>query len=206
MKNPADHPLADNRMRESCFSYTGLILAGGRGQRVQGADKGLLTWKGKALIEYSLLALQPHCAQLYINCNRNQQRYRQYGHPLVEDLSPDFPGPLQALGDILPALPGTHFVLLPCDTPDITPALVARLLESSRQHPRHWIYATADGRDHPLHSVFPADLLPDLLAQVTAGEKRLMRALERIPSQAIAFPGGLRLNLNHLAQPQEGKV
>ena len=189
--------LGEHSLSAKRYCYSGLILAGGRGRRIQGADKGLFPWQGKPLVEYSLLALQPHCDQLYINCNRNQTRYAQYGYPLISDRSDDFPGPLQALAEILPQLPGTHFILLPCDSPGVTAALMEQLLTASQCHPAQWIYATAGGRDHPLHSVLPASLVPELLTLVAQGERRLMHSLKQLPHHTIQFPDDLDLNLNH---------
>ena len=42
---------------------TGVILAGGRARRMGGADKGLVLFNGKPLIEYVIDALEP---QVYL--------------------------------------------------------------------------------------------------------------------------------------------
>lgn len=171
-------------------------MAGGRGRRTGGRDKGLIEFNGRALIEYSLEALKPWCQEIYINCNRNKSLYARYGFPLIGDLTQNYPGPLAALGGLLPQLRGHFFIILPCDTPGIDRQLVGRLVEANRQAPDCWIYAVSGGRDHPLHAVIPAQLVPEIEQQVASGETRLMKALERLPSKQVHFADGLQLNLN----------
>ncbi|WP_154218484.1 NTP transferase domain-containing protein, partial [Pseudomonas syringae] len=55
-----------------------LLLAGGRGQRMGGRDKGLIEWQGKALIEHLHALTRPLTDDLIISCNRNIERYAQY--------------------------------------------------------------------------------------------------------------------------------
>ncbi|WP_240761795.1 NTP transferase domain-containing protein [Nitrosococcus wardiae] len=64
---------------------TGVILAGGRARRMGEQDKGLITLRGKPLIEYSLTRLKPQVAKLVINANRNIERYQTYGYPVITD-------------------------------------------------------------------------------------------------------------------------
>lgn len=50
---------------------TGLILAGGRAQRMGGIDKGLIPFHGKPLIESAITRLKPQVKTILINANRN---------------------------------------------------------------------------------------------------------------------------------------
>lgn len=68
-----------------------LLLAGGRGQRMGGQDKGLLAWRGAPLIAHLQRLTRPLTDDLIISCNRNQDRYAHYADYLVSDDSPDFP-------------------------------------------------------------------------------------------------------------------
>ena len=75
----------------------GLILAGGRAQRMGGQDKGLLQLNNHAMIEYVIAALSTQVATLMINANRNIQAYQQFGHPVIADQLTDFQGPLAGM-------------------------------------------------------------------------------------------------------------
>nr|WP_246589615.1 NTP transferase domain-containing protein [Marinobacterium ramblicola] len=174
-----------------------MILAGGRGTRAGGADKGLIQYEGRALIEYSIDALRPFCDPIFINCNRNRDLYAQYGLPLVSDPDDSFPGPLRALAQLLPSLPTGHLITLPCDSPGISAQHIQQLVDANRQQPGKWIYATAGDRDHPLHAILPAELIPELITHVnTTGEVRLMRALAHFPHMSVEFEGDPMLNMN----------
>jgi molybdopterin-guanine dinucleotide biosynthesis protein A len=73
---------------------TGLILAGGRAQRMGGIDKGLIPFKGIPLIESSLNRLKPQVHTILINANRNHSIYSSYGYPVLADEDDSFSGPL----------------------------------------------------------------------------------------------------------------
>lgn len=175
---------------------TGLILSGGRGRRVGGADKGLLPWQGRPRVAYSIDALRPHCDRLYLNCSRNPGQYARFGLPLLADLQHDFPGPLVALARLLPALPGETFLILPCDSPGVRAQHVAALLAAARRAPGQCLHLRSDGRDHPLHLLLPATQVPTLSRLVARGERRMMALLQRLASRAVTLEDGLALNLN----------
>ena len=73
---------------------TALILAGGRGQRMNGEDKGLLEWQGKTFIAHIIERLQGQTINIVISCNRNLASYQRYGYACIADADPDFNGPL----------------------------------------------------------------------------------------------------------------
>ena len=50
---------------------TGIILAGGRGSRMGGVDKGLERFQGQPLAFRAMMRLVPQVADVLINANRN---------------------------------------------------------------------------------------------------------------------------------------
>ena len=64
---------------------TGVILAGGRGRRMGGEDKGLMMLNGLPLYQHVLQRLQPQVAGICISANRNIERYQQSGFPVISD-------------------------------------------------------------------------------------------------------------------------
>ena len=50
---------------------TGLVLAGGRGSRMGGVDKGLQTFHGVPLALHALQRLQPQVKTCMLNANRS---------------------------------------------------------------------------------------------------------------------------------------
>lgn len=106
---------------------TGLILAGGRGTRMQGLDKGLQLHDGAALAQHVLRRLAPQVASVVINANRNAADYAAMGVPVVSDPLPDRPGPLAGFLAGLDHCTTDVLVTVPCDAPMLPLDLVARL-------------------------------------------------------------------------------
>jgi len=87
---------------------TGLVLAGGRGSRMGGADKGLQKFNGTPLALHALMRLQlqegQHIGELMINANRNLGAYEAFGVPVWPDTLSDYAGPLAGFVACLPVL------------------------------------------------------------------------------------------------------
>lgn len=64
---------------------TGVVLCGGRATRMQGQDKGLLSYQGIPMVNYAIQAFAP-CQQILINANRNHAIYHELtGLPVRAD-------------------------------------------------------------------------------------------------------------------------
>ena len=106
---------------------TGLILAGGRGRRMGGADKGLRLFKGKPLVTHVIERVRPQVATLLISANRHLDVYRAWGWPVVADRWDDFRGPLAGLASAIARVQTPYVLLSPCDTPFLPESLASRL-------------------------------------------------------------------------------
>ncbi len=112
------------------MKISAIILAGGRGTRLAGRDKGWIHHQGTPLIKRVLERLQPQVDEIIISCNRNQTRYRRLGFPVVTDCSDDFPGPLAGIAAAVHLCRGDAVLLSPCDTPRLPADLAARLQQA----------------------------------------------------------------------------
>jgi molybdenum cofactor guanylyltransferase len=109
---------------------TGLILAGGRGSRMGGVDKGLQNHLGMPLVMHAQLRLGLQVGHLMINANRNLGAYESMGVPVWPDSTADYPGPLAGFLAGLEHCETPYLVTVPCDTPQFPDDLVARLAEA----------------------------------------------------------------------------
>jgi molybdopterin-guanine dinucleotide biosynthesis protein A len=109
---------------------TGLVLAGGRGQRMGGVDKGLQPWRGRALVDHAIARLAPQVASVMISANRHAEAYAGRGWPILPDAQDDYPGPLAGMLAGLRAAPTRWLAVVPCDAPLLPADLVARLAAS----------------------------------------------------------------------------
>lgn len=106
---------------------TGLILAGGRGSRMGGVDKGLQNFNGMPLALHTLMRLQLQVGSVMINANRNLSAYESFGAEVWPDVLADYAGPLAGFLTGLERCETPYMVTVPCDTPRFPLDLVARL-------------------------------------------------------------------------------
>jgi molybdopterin-guanine dinucleotide biosynthesis protein A len=111
---------------------TGLILAGGRGSRMGGVDKGLQTFNGMPLALHTLTRLQMGggVGSVMINANRNLSAYESFGASVWPDGLADYAGPLAGFLTGLERCETPYLVTVPCDTPLLPLDLVPRLAEA----------------------------------------------------------------------------
>ena len=109
---------------------TGLILAGGRGSRMGGVDKGLQNFNGIPLALHTLMRLGPQVESVMINANRNLSAYESFGSAVWPDASADFAGPLSGFLVGLERAETPYVLTVPCDTPRLPLDLAERLSEA----------------------------------------------------------------------------
>jgi len=116
---------------------TGIVLAGGRGSRMGGVDKGLQLYKGTALAKHAIEQLQPQVGHLLINANRNLDIYQAWSSPVSTDVLmdgiTDFAGPLAGFLIGLQHCTTPYLMTVPCDTPRFPLDLVSRLADALSQ-------------------------------------------------------------------------
>lgn len=154
-------------------NITGGILAGGRGRRMGGVDKGLIEFDHKPLIEHVLSALQPQVGRILISANRNQERYARYGLPVVSDDRPGYEGPLAGFATLLRHCPTDWLLVVPCDAPLLPPDLVGRLAQAQAESGADIAVAHDGERLQPVHVLLGRYLLSDLDAYLDAGERKI---------------------------------
>ncbi len=158
---------------------TGLVLAGGRGSRMGGVDKGLQNHRGLPLALHALLRLQPQVGEAMINANRNLAAYESMGVPVWPDALPDYPGPLAGLMTGLEHCETPYLVTVPCDTPNFPDDLVARLADALVAADAEIAMAESleDGqvRTQPVFCLVKAALAESLVAFLHAGERKVDR-------------------------------
>ena len=106
---------------------TGVVLAGGRGERMGAADKGLQLLNGKPMVEHVINRLRPQVSTLIISANRNLEAYSAFGYPVYADEPPAYSGPLSGFMTGLRHCRTRYLVTAPCDTPFLSRRLVEDL-------------------------------------------------------------------------------
>ena len=171
---------------------TGLVLAGGRGSRMGGADKGLQNHRGVPLALHALLRLQPQVGALLLNANRNIGAYEALGAPVWPDPIDGFAGPLAGFLAGLEHCETPWLVTVPCDTPDFPDDFVARLAQAAERDDAEIAYATTleDGREqpHPVFCLLRSELVESLVAFLHGGGRKIDAWFAQHRAVRVPFP------------------
>ena len=188
--NPRPPPSREN--------VTGAVLAGGRGTRMDGRDKGLVELAGRPMVEYVLEALAPQTATLLINANRSLEHYRAYRVPVVNDHVAEYPGPLAGMAAALAAAGTPWVVTAPCDGPLVPRDLVPRLAAAAEAEDADVAVPHDGERLQPVYALMRRELLADLESFLAGGGRRvnLWLAGQRLAVADFADQPSAFLNVN----------
>jgi molybdenum cofactor guanylyltransferase len=159
---------------------TAVILAGGRGSRMGGVDKGLQNFNGVPLALHTLLRLSPQVGDVMINANRNLEAYESFGAPVWPDSTDmgDYAGPLAGFMTGLQHCQTPYLLTVPCDTPLFPHDLVARLADAMADSDIDFAVASApeeDGqsRPQPVFCLMGTDMLESLQRFTQSGGRKI---------------------------------
>ncbi|NBE06987.1 molybdenum cofactor guanylyltransferase MobA [Paragemmobacter ruber] len=176
----------------------GVILAGGQGRRMGGADKALLPLAARPLIAHAADRLEPQVERLALSANGDPARLTFLGLPVLPDARSEGPlsGILAALDWAAP-LGATAVVSAPVDAPFLPPDLVPRLILAG-EGAGGVAMARSGGNDHPTFGLWPVALRDPLRAFLASGAKARVRTFADAHNAARAdfADDGAFTNLN----------
>ena len=184
---------------------TGLVLAGGRGSRMGGVDKGLQPHLGMPLAMHALLRLSPQVGEVMINANRNLAAYESMGAPVWPDTLSDYPGPLAGFLTGLERCTTPYLATVPCDSPLFPEDLVARLADRLDGEDAEIAIAATneDGelRLQPVFCLMRASVMESLVHFTSSGRRKIDAWTETLRQVAVAFDDARAfVNANTLAE------
>jgi molybdenum cofactor guanylyltransferase len=170
-----------------------VILAGGQGRRMGGADKAFLTLAGRPLVAHLVSRLAAQCAPIAINANGDTARFAAFGLPVLPDSAAGQPGPLAGILAALDWAAGIGagaVVTAAVDTPFLPPDLVLRLAAAAGASGAA-IVASSDAagrmRLHPTVGLWPVSARDGLRARLAAGERKVMLWAEALAAGVAEF-------------------
>ena len=170
-----------NPHTQNAPGITGLILAGGRGSRMGGVDKGLQNFRGLPLALQTLMRLQLQSLppqEVLINANRNLAAYESLGVPVWPDSIDGFAGPLAGFLTGLEHCETPLLLTVPCDSPLLPLDLVERLYKALHEQDADLAMAAApeaDGtvRPQPVFCLLKTELLESLVKFTQSGGRKI---------------------------------
>lgn len=173
-----------------------MVLAGGRGSRMGGADKGLQKFNGTPLALHALMRLQLQEGELIgalmLNANRNLAAYEAFGVPVWPDTLADYAGPLAGFLTGLERAELPYLLVVPCDVPRFPMDLVQRLAAAFDDPATEIAMASApeeDGqlRPQPVFCLLKVELLESLVAFTQGGGRKIDRWTEQHRTVPVPF-------------------
>jgi molybdopterin-guanine dinucleotide biosynthesis protein A len=137
-------------------SLSGVVLAGGKSERMGHQDKGLLLFQNEPMALQVSQAFKSVTDYVFINANRNIEQYSALGFDVLSDVDGySEKGPLSGLFASLNYVSSSHLVVSPCDTPCISGAAFLELQMMSKEFPDKIHYLKSASGSHPLHAILP---------------------------------------------------
>jgi len=173
-------------------NITGLILAGGRAQRMGGIDKGLIPFRDKPLIYHAIERLRPQVGSIQINANRNHDQYGIYGYPVLADAKENFAGPLAGFLAGLTACNTSMLLTAPCDSPLLPVDLAEKLFENMKKNQADLVYASSQDQDQklwaqPVFCLMKKSVLPSLEKFMSNGGRKIDQWFDFLSANTVIF-------------------
>ena len=175
-----------------------VILAGGRGTRMGGADKGLVEYQQRPLIDWVLQALRPQVSEVLISANRNVDVYAKYGCSVIADTLSGFPGPLAGVLAAMDAVSTRWLLVVPCDTPHLPADLAQTLLGAAQAEDVAIAVAADTQRAHYTTMLVETQLADSLRDYLMAGQRAVHLWQQAFNPARVIFPDACLKNLNTL--------
>lgn len=151
----------------------GVVLAGGRGSRMECLDKGLVQLSGQPLVHYALQNMLGLAPEVMISANRNLDQYRKFERPVLVDADNEYSGPLAG---VLAALQHTRadiLLVVPCDAPFFSQQHLGLLLEMLDE--QHDVVIASSGQDyHPVFMALKTSVKSSLAQFLAGGGRKVM--------------------------------
>ena len=173
---------------------TALVLAGGRGARMGGVDKGLQLFRGQPLVQHALKRLATQVDGplhgVLVNANRNPELYLAQAEAcfgagkaqVFADKVQDFSGPLAGFEAGLALCRSRLLLTVPCDSPlfpiDLAARMLAALVDADADvavvdAPEAGPDGRIDLRSQPVFCLMKADLHDSLADFLASGRRKI---------------------------------
>ena len=158
-----------NELQKDALSIA--ILAGGKSSRMQGNDKGLLSFNGKSVLSRITGISYGFSSDVFVIANNNLEKYEKIHKPVYTDILDDFQGPLSGIYTALKKCKNEKLIILPCDGPFINREYFEVLL-SYRSNKSIQVIKTGS-RLQPVYACIDSYLVNNLEVFLQSGERKI---------------------------------
>lgn len=182
-------------------NFTGIILAGGKSQRM-GTDKGLLLLNGKPFITHIYEAMKPIFGDNIVVVSSNAD-YDIFGYNRIEDLISD-KGPVGGLYTALKQSKTKFNLVLSVDVPLVTTELLQWLVDN---HDDSYLVTQvqADEKVNPLVAVYDRALRTLLGEHLAGNQLKLSDVIDEVNVQTLMVPAKWSTQLQNINTKEDYK-
>lgn len=166
---------------------TGVILAGGRGTRMGGVDKGLKLLRGRPMVTWVIERLAPQVDEILVNANQNAAAYAAFGYRVIADDITGFAGPLAGLQRGLAEAQHDLVATVPCDSPFLPRDLIARLRGALEREAAEIAVARTGEQPHPVFCLCRKRVLDGLTGFLAGGGRKIDAWYARLKAVEVRF-------------------
>ncbi|MBF0158484.1 MAG: molybdenum cofactor guanylyltransferase [Magnetococcales bacterium] len=166
----------------------GLILAGGRGRRMGGVDKALITLANRPFLAHVIARLVPQVSRIWISGHDNQAQLQPWseGWSIVTDRRAGHLGPLAGIEAGMMATGAAWLLTVAVDMPLLPVDLACRLYPSA-QRTGLPVIAAWQGHLHPTVALWPTALRSWVSQELDQHHLALGRCLTSISHRVVDF-------------------
>lgn len=166
-------------------NITAVILAGGKGSRLGGIDKGLVKLNNLPLVQHLVNRILPQVSNIIISANRNIDSYKKLGFPVYEDDVSDYAGPLAGILKALQHCETEWLLIVAADSPFIPANLASRLMQNTKDAK---LVIPHDGEHlHPTSALIHKSLQDSLKSYLDKGERKARAWMQQQQHAIVDF-------------------
>tara|TARA_B100000614_G_scaffold221569_1_gene208807 strand:- start:475 stop:1080 length:606 start_codon:yes stop_codon:yes gene_type:complete len=162
-----------------------LILAGGKGSRMKGVDKGLINIGGKYIIEYLVSISSMYSSGVFVNANRNHEEYKKLNCKIIKDILEGYQGPLSGIYSGLLQIKTNYMITLPCDGPFLSDEYFKRMLEKPLNDKIRCAFS--NNRLQPVYALIPKKCVNTLKLFLEGGGRKIDKWYKQYGYEVIDF-------------------
>lgn len=162
--------------RKGIKSHTGIILAGGRGKRLNHRDKALLEFRGQTILERRVMLLEPLCSEIIVVSN-SAKTYSGEGFRLVRD-EREGVGPIMGLYTGLINSYTQRCFVTACDMPFMNSELFGCLEHYSESYDA--VIPRMGKNVEPLFAFYSKNCLPFIEKVLSQKKRRIVSFFDEI--------------------------
>ena len=175
-------------------NLTILILAGGKSERMGGEDKGLLQINNEYIINHLSSLAKKYTSNVYINANRNIDRYTNMGLTVWKDELDGYQGPLAGMYTGIIRSATEYILTFPCDGPFVSEIFFERMLIADNSFE---IRSAHDGlRIQPVYSLLRKGLKDSLKSFIDSGQRKIDKWYNKCDLELVDFSDNKDLFIN----------